>query len=139
MELQLSLLRAKDDSSCTGNSVTLIMCLFFPFPPSHLLLLFLPVSSLSAFLPSIFSHIFVLWIALHPHHLCSHHQHRTSWLALDRFRPLPLKSGIIEWPTKSPEPPPSGREPQATGGPRDQLAKPTLPLLHVGRLSPARR
>lgn len=34
MEPQLSLLRAKDDSSCTGNSVTLIMCLFFPFPPS---------------------------------------------------------------------------------------------------------
>nr|KAF6287351.1 hypothetical protein mPipKuh1_009951 [Pipistrellus kuhlii] len=31
---QLSLLRAKDDSSCTGNSVTLIMCLFFPFPAS---------------------------------------------------------------------------------------------------------
>lgn len=31
-------MKSKDDSSCTGNLVTLIMCLFFPFPASCSLL-----------------------------------------------------------------------------------------------------
>lgn len=58
-EAAAEFIRAKDDSSCTGNSVTLIMCLFFPFPASYSLP---PTSFPSFFLPPpcVPSHFYLL-------------------------------------------------------------------------------